>query len=91
MVERRRIGNTALTTGMLLGFGVGDFTPEYLDQHLLSTFEPEVERLAAEWAFIECALVVSRPAAARLRVWGVAFFMFLSSSQAPPSESVDRV
>jgi 2-polyprenyl-3-methyl-5-hydroxy-6-metoxy-1,4-benzoquinol methylase len=28
VVERRRIGNTALTTGMLLGFGVGDFTPE---------------------------------------------------------------
>ena len=63
VVERRRIGNTALTTGMLLGFGVGDFTPEYLDQHLQSTIEPEVEPLAAEWAFIECALVVSRPAA----------------------------
>ena len=31
VVERRRIGNTALTTGLLLGFGVGDFTPEYLE------------------------------------------------------------
>ena len=61
VLERRRIGNTALTSGMLLGFGVADFPSEYLDRHLLTTFEPELERLSAEWAFIECALAVRKP------------------------------
>ena len=62
VVEWRRIGNTALASGMLLGFGVADFPRDYLDDHLLLTFEPAEERKAAEWAFIESALVVRRPA-----------------------------
>ena len=51
-----------IATGLLLGFGIADFDEKYLERHLVTTFEPSIERDTREWAYLEAALVVRKPA-----------------------------
>jgi hypothetical protein len=64
IVAERRIGNTMLASGMLLGFGAADFDEAYLNKHLLRSVgsDPKSRKLKVdEWAFLESALVARKP------------------------------
>ena len=57
-----------ITTGWLMGFGNGDFTPERLNAKLLNnvTNDRRVDTDPQERLYVSCALVLRRPLEVRV-------------------------
>ena len=69
----QRWGNSMITSGWLLGFGVGDFTPQYLEKHMWT----EVTGTSVKWLnrkpnflYMNTGLVARKPRDASGEVTG---------------------
>ena len=66
IVAQYQVGDSAIASGYAMGFGAGDFDPEYLKRRLLialpnaSAVEHAAER-GDRWLYVSVALVVRRP------------------------------
>jgi SAM-dependent methyltransferase len=71
LVSMRKVGDSLITSGAILGFGIGDFEPAHEREHLLSDFDFQRDNAERErWLYISCVLVVRRPAIGTGRTTG---------------------
>ena len=60
-VAARKLGDSLVTSGYAMGFGIGDFDPAYLHKHLVTRFRDDTAWNAREYLYMETALVLRRP------------------------------
>ena len=58
---RRKLGDSLITSGYVLGFGIADFDQDHLAAHLVSNFTDTTVNDPSEQLFINVGLIVRRP------------------------------
>ena len=60
-VAARKLGDSLITSGYAMGFGISDFEPPYLQAHLMSEFTASTASNSKENLYMETALAMRRP------------------------------
>ena len=63
IVHTQRMGDSMITSGYMLGFGTGDYSPSYLEKHMLVDVGNNVQWLNAKKNFlhIDVGIVARKP------------------------------